>query len=181
MGVVLAPGIASAILSGCGPEPGADPGFLTTSEHDLVADLAEMIIPQTDTPGAREAGVADYVDMLLEHFSDDEARREVRGQLADLGAWLSDHGADRLGDLDTAAAKELMQALDQQAFPGEGLVAIGLIGLPGGETALLRRLKPWTVAGYYTSQIGATMELHQSPLGSYKGDVPMSEVGKAWA
>ncbi len=181
MGVVLAPGTVAAILSGCRPELDTGPGFLTRSEHELVADLAELIIPQTDTPGAREAGVADYIDMLLEHFSGDATRDEVRAQLGELQDWIGDHGAQSIYELGEAQTSRLMLALDQQAFPVAGLVPAGLTGLPGGETPLLRRIKPWTVAGYYTSQMGATMELHQSPFGAYDGDVPMSEVGKTWA
>ena len=181
LGVVLAPGTVAAILSGCRPEAHAGPGFLTPSEHELVAELAEMIIPLTDTPGAREAGVADYVDMLLKHFSDDATRKEVRTQLAELQDWLADHGAESVSGLGEAQATRMMLALDQQAFPEPGQTSAGLTGLPGGQTPLLRRLKPWTVAGYYTSEMGATLELHQSPLGTYDGDVPMSEVGKTWA
>jgi hypothetical protein len=180
-GVVLAPGTVAAILSGCRPESLTGPGFLTPSEHELVGDLAEQIIPQTDTPGAREAGVADYVNMLLEHFSDDTTREEVRNQLGELQDWIVDHGANNLSELGEAQTAGLMMALDQQAFPTPGAAPAGLKGLPGGQTPLLRRIKPWTVAGYYTSQEGATRELHQSPMGSYDGDIPLSEVGKTWA
>lgn len=200
LGVVLAPGTVAAVLSGC--RPGAEAGreFLTPVEYLLVGDLAERIIPTTDTPGALEAGVPAYIDMLLAHFTDDETRSEVRGQLGALQVWLSEHRADRIDHLEEVAAAALIEALDAQAFPaadaardpgGDGNTPLDEArrsGAPpaadlnlGGETPLFRRLKPWTIAGYYTSQVGALEELHQPPMGAYNGDIPFAEVGKTWA
>ena len=45
-----------------------------------------------------------------------------------------------------------------------------------------RMLKELTLAGYYTSEIGATQELQWLPSpGRYDADVPLSDVGRAWA
>ena len=39
-----------------------------------------------------------------------------------------------------------------------------------------------TVAGYYTSEVGATQELRWlAAPGRYDADVPLAEVGRAWA
>lgn len=196
LGVVLAPGTVAAVLSGCRPDAAASPEFLTAVEYLLVGDLAERIIPRTDTPGALDAGVPAYIDMLLAHFSDDATRAEVRGQLGALQAWLSEHQADRIDHLDPAVASALVESLDAQALP-QGASASARDPAPpdpsrsgtpptvelnlGGDTPLFRRLKPWTVAGYYTSQLGALEELHQPPMGAYNGDIPYTEVGKTWA
>ncbi|NNE70063.1 MAG: gluconate 2-dehydrogenase subunit 3 family protein [Rhodothermales bacterium] len=180
-GVVLTPGTTAAILTGCRPDPGIGRQFFTAAEYLLVGDLVERIIPATDTPGAREAGVPEYVDMLLTHFSDDQVRGEVREQLLALQGWLREHQADRIEHLDPELAETLIAALDQEAFPTAEDGPLPLDGLPGGETPLFRRLKPWTVAGYYTSEVGALQELHQSPMGVYQGDIPFAEVGKTWA
>jgi hypothetical protein len=43
-------------------------------------------------------------------------------------------------------------------------------------------LKELTTLGYFTSQPGATQALKYAAVpGPYKGDIPFSEVGKAWA
>ncbi|MEM1118395.1 MAG: gluconate 2-dehydrogenase subunit 3 family protein, partial [Bacteroidota bacterium] len=45
-----------------------------------------------------------------------------------------------------------------------------------------RQLKELTVAGYYTSEVGATQELQWLAVpGRYDADVPLSAVGRAWA
>ncbi len=49
-------------------------------------------------------------------------------------------------------------------------------------TPFFRQLKELTLSGYYTSEVGATQELQwiEAP-GRYDADVPLSEVGRAWA
>ena len=44
-----------------------------------------------------------------------------------------------------------------------------------------RRLKEITLVGYYTSQPGATQELHVNPMGIWKGDMPYKVGQREWA
>jgi gluconate 2-dehydrogenase gamma chain len=50
-----------------------------------------------------------------------------------------------------------------------------------GPRAFFRRLKELVVVGYYTSELGATQELRENPMGTWRSDMPYSEVGRAWA
>jgi hypothetical protein len=44
-----------------------------------------------------------------------------------------------------------------------------------------RNLKELTLVGYYTSEVGATQELRVNPMGSWRADIPFSEVGRSWS
>ena len=48
-------------------------------------------------------------------------------------------------------------------------------------SSFMRRLKEYTLAGYYTSEVGATQELQVNPMGMHRGDIPYEEVGRSWA
>jgi gluconate 2-dehydrogenase gamma chain len=50
-----------------------------------------------------------------------------------------------------------------------------------GPRAFFRRFKELVVVGYYTSELGATQELRENPMGTWRPDMPYSEVGRAWA
>ena len=55
-------------------------GTLTAEQSELVATIAEHIIPATNTPGARAAGVHRFVDVVLSDFyKDDERKRFLDG------------------------------------------------------------------------------------------------------
>lgn len=174
MGAALTPGVLGAILSGCQPN-GESTGLVRPDEQVILGSLTEAIIPRTDTPGAREAGVPEYIEMMLEHFMPADQVRTFRSQLDWVSSWLAKRKARRLEDVAEEQRNALLTALDEQAF-GNGTSD----GLPPGEPALFAILKPLTVSGYYTSEIGATEELHQSPYSPYR-DVPFDEIGKTWA
>src|SRR4051812_38834500 len=62
------------------PETQWRPRTLSASQSELVATLAEHIIPTTDTPGARTAGVHRFVDALLtDHYPVAERDRFLAG------------------------------------------------------------------------------------------------------
>lgn len=161
-GVMLSPALASAFLTGCAPDPASPLAFLTEREAALVDSLAEGIIPATNTPGARAAGVVRYVDMLLDVFSSHEERMAFRDHVARTGRDLARMDAKTLDDLGPA---------DRDAF----------LAQMESEGTFFPKLKAWTVMGYYTSEVGATQELHVRPLGVWKADIPLSEVGRTWA
>jgi hypothetical protein len=174
MGAALSPGVLAAILSGCQAEPQSN-DLPATREMDILGSLAEAIIPTTDTPGARDAGVPQYIEMMLEHFTPPDQVEVFRTQLDWVSSWIAEQDARSLEDVAEEKRNALLAALDDQAF-GSG----SSNGLPPGEPALFAILKPLTVAGYYTSEIGATQELHQTPFDTYE-DVPFDEIGKTWA
>jgi hypothetical protein len=174
MGAALSPGVLAAMLSGCEAKPEAS-GLLPARERDVLGSLTEAIIPTTDTPGARDAGVPQYIEMMLEHFTPADQVEIFRSQIDWISSWLAERNADSLEDVAEVQRNALLVALDEQAFGGGTSH-----DLPPGDPALFAILKPLTVAGYYTSEIGATQELHQTPFGSYE-DVPFDEIGKTWA
>jgi hypothetical protein len=63
--------------------PGAPLRVLSREQNELVTMIAEMIIPETDTPGATSVHVNEFVDLLLAEWSSDTDRDRF---LAGLGA-----------------------------------------------------------------------------------------------
>lgn len=161
LGGAVSPHAAAAVLAGCRAARTSDtawtPRLLTAAQAELVATIAEHILPETDTPGARTAGVHRFIDTVLaEGYLADQRQRFLAG-LADL---------DRRGFLQSPAAEQraVLEALDRDAGP------------------FFREMKALVLAGYYTSEIGATRELRHAPLpGRFEGCVPLAQVGRTWA
>ena len=55
---------------------------LNPHQNETVATIAELIIPKTDTPGARDAGVPGFIDVMLAEWGDDEQRQMFTAGLA---------------------------------------------------------------------------------------------------
>src|SRR5580698_9747208 len=48
------------------------PVFFTAGEYAIVERLTDMIIPTDATPGAKEAGVAEFIDFMVASDSDSQ-------------------------------------------------------------------------------------------------------------
>lgn len=72
------------------------PRFFSTEDFEALQAVTEILIPTDDTPGAREAHCAHYIDFLLQAFADyePETQKEWRDALGALRA-AGFHAADR--------------------------------------------------------------------------------------
>src|SRR5256885_16141522 len=90
LGGALSASPVAGVLAGCEarrtPDGAWAPRALSSDQLDLVATIAEHIVPETDTPGARAVGVHRFIDaMLADSYPDEELRRFLAG-LADVDA-----------------------------------------------------------------------------------------------
>jgi hypothetical protein len=176
-GVLYAPAVAS-LLSGCrtGGEAAFVPRTLTPEQNDLVVHLTEMILPATDTPGAKAARVNAFIDLILTDWAPDEDREHFLAGLADVDARSREaHGVAFL-EATPDQQLALMTAMEEDALTAAAEEA------PGAPPPFFSMLKQLTLLGYYTSEIGATEELQWiAAPGRYDGCLPLEEVGRAWA
>ncbi len=186
-GVVSAPTLAG-MLAGCSnpsPSGGYRPRVLSAEQLRVIRLIAEHIIPETDTPGATAAGVDRFVDMMLADFYPESARRQFLDELArvdDVARSSIGKPLER-GTLDEQS--RVLQILDAEAYPDPDMkparVAEVQQRIARDDPPFFRTMKELTVSGYYTSEIGQTVELHLPPFGAYQADVPLDDIGRAWA
>jgi gluconate 2-dehydrogenase gamma chain len=174
MGSTLSSSTITAVLTGFQATEAATyaPQTLTPTQDELVATLAELIIPTTDTPGARAAGVNRFIDGMLTSIYTEAERKRFLAGLVDLEARAKARGSGFL----TSSIPTQVQILRE-------LEAESMAGASGAaHESFFHVLKELTLIGYYRSEIGATQEQKWLLMpGYYKGDVPYKEVGRAWS
>ena len=142
------------------PKPAPKLQFFTAEQNEFVAQLAELIIPQTETAGARRAAVHLYVDQVLAASGEAEQKSFLAGL-----DWL-DQRARRLNGAPFMKLKEAYQvaileplATKKNSDPEDQ---------PG--VRFFENLKALTIAGYYTSADGHLAELGFTT--GFTGDFP---------
>ena len=125
------------------------PKTLTAQQNELVAALTELVIPATDTPGAKAARVNRFVDQVLT-----DAPAAVRGSFTKGLTWIDARSRALFKKDFLAASAEQQTAL---------LTRISADGNPDKEEGIGREffqaIKGMTINGYYTSEIGLRQEL----------------------
>jgi Gluconate 2-dehydrogenase subunit 3 len=59
---------------------------LNPHQYATARTMAELILPRTDTPGATDVGVADFIDLILTEWCDDSERERFLKGFADVDA-----------------------------------------------------------------------------------------------
>lgn len=130
------------------------PRALDPHQLETVTLISDMIIPETETPGASGAGVPQFVDSVLAE-SDDHPRRQFLKGLD----WV-DRRSNQLFGVDFVKAPESQRTalLTILSSPGnqslEDRVGVEFFGA----------VKSLTVTGYYTSEVGIYDELEGGEL-----------------
>jgi gluconate 2-dehydrogenase gamma chain len=119
------------------------PVFFGALEYALIERLADLIIHSDDTPGAREAGVSEFIDLMASR--DPDLKRDFRTGLN----WLN------MRSQKTSGKTFLMLSPRQQADLLEPL-AYKKKFRAGDEHGreFFDLVKEYTVMGFYTSEIG---------------------------
>ena len=138
------------------------PRTLNPHQEAIVKTMAEMILPRTDTPGATDVGATEFIDLILTEWYDEAERNRFLSGLADVDARSQSLFGKDFADGSSAQQAEILIALGEKIGPQSERPSVRRReDWPSkkDETfyAMLRRL---ILTAYYTSEAGATEELH---------------------
>jgi hypothetical protein len=150
---------------------------LNPQQNATVTTIAELIIPATDTPGAKGAKVNEFIDLLLTEWFEPSETREFLDGLAEVDASSRKKFSAAFVDCTPAQQKELLKELDAAAmeFSTSQKQTMQTNAAPSPMN-FFYQMKKLTLAGYYTSEIGFSQELGKSIIPSgHAGCTPIQE------
>ncbi|WP_080241267.1 gluconate 2-dehydrogenase subunit 3 family protein [Spirosoma rigui] len=137
--------------------------LLSAAQSDLLADIVETIIPKTDTPGAKELNVHQFIEKVVADCSDKATQDTFAKGLTAVNDQARKAGKD-FGDLDPAQRMALLTQMSQSTEPAQK----DFYGL----------VKNMTIRGYMTSEYVMTnLTNFQFIPGHYYGCVPVVAKG----
>ncbi len=180
MGGALSAPAVLGILNGCTAKQGTfRPVFLDEGQVALVGEIAEIMIPRTDTPGATDVGIAAFIDVMLKDaFPTEDQQRFSAGLQAFSAQAQRQHGMGFM-QLQPAQRTALVQTVHDAALEAADTKDGDKVPRP-----FILMIKELTLLGYFTSEAGAKQVLQYNPAaGPYRGCVPLTEAGqgRTWA
>ncbi len=184
-GALAAPTILS-ILQGCSARPGLnwEPSFFSESQARLVMQLAEIILPETDTPGAKSLGVPKFIEDVVSLVMNEEQQTKFIANLDSFESECEELMGETFLDLSQEKQMEFF-AKKHSEIEGEVESSTSFVNptFVPGDRPLIWDLKEITLAGYFTTEVGATQVLqHVLIPGEYKACISLEEAGgRSWA
>ncbi len=171
-----------AMLAGCAGQAAVseqrasgDPLF-NDGDVALLDEIADTILPETDTPGARAAGVGPFMALMVADTYDEREQQVFRDGMAA----LDDECREMHGTPFLSATPEQRLALLRK-LDAEQLAYMH--ARPADAPAhYFRMMKELTLLGYFTSEIGYTQAMRYTETpGRYDPCVPYEPGERAWA
>jgi hypothetical protein len=137
---------------------------VSAEQEAFLAELADVIIPTTTTPGAKAAGVEKFIVRVMRDCYPKADQEKFYSGLTQLNTDSRSAFGKSFVELDPKQKIDAVKALTTSNKP------------------FFMRMKEMTVTGYFTSEIGATKALEYLPIpGRFEGCVPLKPGQKAWA
>ena len=160
VGLGLSSAFLSGVMSGCKPSSTGinyQPLFLDESGFKYLSQFTEIMIPQTDTPGAKELGLCEWIDTIVNECYTKENQSKFKNALATLiKSKATLNSAEDLMSITNSNDKELIESYESL----KGIVA----------------------TAYHCNEYVATKLLNYDPIpGEYEPCIELNSVnGKAW-
>jgi len=177
MGSGLSASTFSALFDSCGTVSVRAGHLFTARQQEHITAIANIIIPDTDTPGAKAAGVGPFITMMLEECYPGDMQELFQKGLEDM-----DLLARKTFNAPFIGLNVQQQHTVLKQIADEAIVRKKADGQRRNAVCFFQLIRELTLLGYFTSEIGTTQALVYVPVpGKYDGNIPLVPSQKAWA
>lgn len=183
MGGIISATTLSIVTEGCTrtSKEGESPLF-GEDQQKIIDEFADIIIPTTDSPGAKAAGVGMFISTMIQDCYPQEAQKKFLEGLEDVEkrsqAQFSKSFLVASVEERTQLVKDLVQDTKQQQKEDKKNTSEN----SSDRIYFFPLIKELTLLGYFTSEAGATQALsHVAVPGRYDGCVSLEPGQKAWS
>ncbi len=156
--------------------------YFSKSQRQLVAAIAETIIPRTDTPGAIDARVPRYIEIMVAQWLNDEERSIFSRGLIELDERAVQQHGYSFAELNARQQTDILETLETEASDSSwydiGNVRRDFIS----DAPFICQIKEFTVWGFFTSEVGGTEVLRSNIMPMrFDGNLPLGSNDSSWS
>jgi Gluconate 2-dehydrogenase subunit 3 len=170
---------SEVFLSGCtNMDKKIGSAGLNFSPDDIsfLDEVGETIIPATDTPGAKEVKIGEFMHTIVRDCYGEKEQQIFIDGMGKLNEASKKMNGKSFLESSPAERKSLLTALDKEQKEYSAKKK------PEDPAHYFRMMKELTIWGYFSSEPGATKALRYIAVpGRYEGCVPYKKGDKAWA
>lgn len=140
-----------------------DDGFLTGEQRLQLQEIVNAMIPETDTPGAKELGVEKFISIMVKDCYEAEVKADFLAGFEELNSFSNELYGDPFMKITEAERNDVLCTLEASETPEKKINFVAFV-------------KGLTIAGYMSSQY--VMENHtdyELVPSRFHGSFPVTE------
>ena len=144
--------------------------FLNQYQFDMIKRIADIIIPESDTPGALSANVHQFIDIMLHGWASPKTQDKFIQYFSNIDQRSKSNFGKNFSDLNRQQQFQLLKKLDKESFSDIS------------SNVFFKEFKALIIFSYYSSEEGASIELKYDRIpGEYAECIPLDSVGRSWS
>lgn len=156
--------------------------LFSASQHRTIAAMSEIIIPTTDTPGAIEAGVPRFIELMVADWMNEQERRGFMFGLEAMEKATCEDFSTAFYELHSQQQLSILEQMERAAMDSPwyqpGNVRRAFIS----DAPFICMVKELTIWGFFTSKIGASEVLRYNAMPMrFDGHLPLAPGDSSWA
>lgn len=144
LGIAVSPSGITSVLAQVARDPAAKPLHLKPWQFAVVSAVAEVIIPRTDTPGAIDAGVPQFIDITYGDFWNEEEKDTTRKGITALNTAAKAAHDQPFAKISPSQQETILKAIGEDK--------------KHAQRGFLRQMREITLLGFFTSEAVAKNE-----------------------
>ncbi len=163
-------------LTSCKQDRNLDDVVFTQNDVLLFDEIAETILPKTETPGAKDAQVGKFMVQFANDCYDNDQIKKLISGMNQLNEIANKDFKKQFIQLNDEDKKSLLIEIDLEAKSYNANTQ------NSNEPHYFTLMKQMTLLGFFTSEVGSTKVLRYDAMpGEYKGVVPYKQGEAIWA
>ncbi len=157
------------------------PSFFSSDQVATIAEVAETIIPETDTPGAKGIQLERFIDAMVQNVYDEKGQQALLKGMQEFEQTCEEANGVSFVDSSSEQRESFLLQQERQSPLTVHTIWGGAVEEQPPLT-FYRQLKSLVVMGYFTSeQVGKHLLTYVPIPGKQQGCVPLSEVNTVYS
>ena len=157
LGGAVSASVITGVMSGCQPKGAPDwtPQFLTKEQAATIGEIAETILPETDTPGAKSLHLTEFIDLMLKDVFNGYDQLQFPRELAKFEEECQFFIGKNFVNGTPDERQKFLVLHEKKALANQQKT---------GEKALFSKIKELVLVGYFTSEYAITELMDYRPI-----------------
>ncbi len=182
LGFAVSGSAATAVLNGCTARnvPDWEPQFFSPEEAECITRIADIILPETETPGAVTVGAPGFVDQLAYACMDSEEQMVLKAGVEQLHAKSTQQYGTSFLLINSEQQVEIVNQEVQDALAF--IEPRRRSAEEGDKKPFMARMLEMVILGYFCSETVGEEVLAYLPIpGEFQACIPMEEGQRSWS